>query len=159
MIQIFKMNSNILLPYTSLHSSRGLLKIYLTTKILKVLLLSSNLATYSVHRNSVDLINLTLYHEWQKLKAWRSSLWSFLQIILSLVLSRSVHLRILFSTTSRIFTSLLIKLMIMLYMDRGKRNDFCSPLLPMIMIFTSGQLGLFLTCKPFTKMIVKVNMQ
>ena len=75
----------------------------LPVKILKVLL-PSILATWPAHLNLLDLIILSILGEQYKL--WFFSLWSLLHTPFSSVLSSNFHLRILFSNTFSVYSSL-----------------------------------------------------
>ena len=76
---------------------RDLFPVDLLIKILKALLPSSILATWSAHLNLLDVMTLALLGE--RYKPWSSSLWSLLHYSFSSLLGPNTRLRILFSNT------------------------------------------------------------
>ena len=96
----------ILSSHQILGLSKGLFPVGLPVKILKALLPSSILATCPAHLNLLDLITLTILSERYKLRS--SSLWSLLHSFSSL-LSPNIRLRILFSNTLSLNSSLNVR--------------------------------------------------
>ena len=101
-ICFFKVYSNILPSNIGL--PKGLFPVGLPVKILKALLPTSILAICPAHVNLLDYISLTILGE--RYKLWSSSLWSLLHYRFSSLLSPKIHLRILFSNTLSLHSSL-----------------------------------------------------
>ena len=79
----------------------------LPVKILKALLPSSFLATCPAHLNLLDLITVNILSE--RYKLWSSSLWSLLHSPFSSLLGPNIRLRILFTNTFCLHSSLNVR--------------------------------------------------
>ena len=90
-----------------LGTPRGFFPAGLPVKILKTLLPSSNLATWPVHLNLLDSITLIILGEWYKL--WNSSLLSFLHSPFKSLLGPNIRLKILFTNTLSLHSSLNVR--------------------------------------------------
>ena len=102
----FKIHSNIFL-HLPLGLCKSLFPVGLPFNILKALLPSSILATRPVHLNLLDSIILTIVSLRYKLRS--SSLWSLFQSQFSCLLSPNICLRILFSNTLVLKSSISIR--------------------------------------------------
>ena len=98
---LFKIHTNIVRPSTPRHSKRSF-PVGLRVKILKTLIPSSILATWPAHLNLIDLIILNIF----RYNLWSCSLWSILHSIFASVFGPNIRLRILFSNTLRLCSSL-----------------------------------------------------
>ena len=100
--------STVILPsYIRLGLPKCLFSVGLPVKILKALLPSSILAKCPTHLSLLDLITLTILGERYKLRS--SSLWSLLHSPFSSLLGPNIHLRILFSNTLSLLSSLNVR--------------------------------------------------
>ena len=97
----------ILSPHLHLGLTKGLFPLGLPVNILKALLPSFILATWPVHLNLLDVITLTVLGAQYKL--WSSSLRSLLQSLFSSLLGPNIRLRILFSNTLSLDSSLNVR--------------------------------------------------
>ena len=97
LIHISSRSILILSSHLRLSLPKGLFPVGFPVKILKVLLLSSILATCPAHQNRLDLITLTVLG--QRYKLWISSFWSLLHSPFSSLLGPNIHLKILFSNS------------------------------------------------------------
>ena len=79
----------------------------LPVKILKALLPSSILVTCPAHLNLLDLITRTILDE--RYKLWSSSLWSRLHSPFASLMGQNIRLKILFSNTLSLRSSLNIR--------------------------------------------------
>jgi hypothetical protein len=84
---------------------KGLFLVDVPVKILEALLPLSFLATWLAHLNILDLITLL----GERYKLWSSSLWSLLHFPFSSLLSPNIRLRILFSNTLSLQSSLNVR--------------------------------------------------
>ena len=76
-------------------------------KILRELLTTYILATYPLYLNLLDLISLTVLDE--RYELWSSSFWSLLNSPFSFLLVPNIRLRILFSDSLRLCSSLAVR--------------------------------------------------
>ena len=97
----------ILSSHLHLGHPKGLIPTGVPVKILKALLPSSILATWPVYLNLLDIITLTILGE--RYKLWSSSLWSLFHSPFSSLLGPNTRLRILFSNTLSLHSSLNIR--------------------------------------------------
>jgi len=102
----FKVHCNIVLP-SSLGPPKCLFPVGLPVKILKAILPSSILATCPAHLNLLDLITLTILDERYNLRS--SSLWSPLHSPFPSLLGLNIRLRILFSNTLILLSTLNVR--------------------------------------------------
>ena len=96
--------SLILSSHLRLGLPKDLFPLGLPVKILKVVVPSSNLATWPTHLNLLDLITLTTLGERYKLRS--SSLWSLLGLPFASLLFPNIRPRIMFSNTLSLHFSL-----------------------------------------------------
>ena len=97
----------ILSSHLHLGLPKGLFSVGFPVKILKALLPSSILATWPAHLNLLVLITLTILAEQYKL--WSALLWSLLHSPFSSLLIPNIFLRILFSSTLSLNSSLNVR--------------------------------------------------
>ena len=100
----FKISILILSSHLRLGLPKGLFPVVLPVQILKAFLPYSILITWSAHLNLLDLITLTILGE--RYNLWSSSLWSLLHSPFSSLLGPNIRLRILFSKTLSLDSSL-----------------------------------------------------
>ena len=86
---------------------KGHFPVGLSVKILKAFIPSSILATWPPHLNLLDLITLTILDD--RYKQWSSSLWSLLHFAFSSLLGPNIRLRIRFSNTPSLHSSLNVR--------------------------------------------------
>jgi hypothetical protein len=104
LIPIFIRSILILSSHLILGLPKGLFPVGVPIKVLKALLTSSILAKWPAHLNLLDLITLTILGE--RYKLWSSSLWSLLYSTFASLLGPNIRLRILFSNTLSLHSSL-----------------------------------------------------
>ena len=98
-----KIHSNII-PHLRLSFPKGRIPAGVPVKFWKELLPSSILATRPTNLSFLDLIILTILGE--RYKLWNSSLWSLPHLPFASLLDPNIHLRILFSNTLSLCSSL-----------------------------------------------------